>query len=455
MVKAGNNMDKMAVYNSLPVSAQNFACYIQGVNIKKNRYGMFFEKKLREYEEHLNWSYDHLCEYRDAQLREMIKYCYDTVPYYHKQWGKLGINYEDIKRAEDLIRLPILDKQIVKEHSMEFLSSSKNNKKIKIHYTSGTTGAALPFHTTWEEEQEQWAVWWRYRRGLGIKLDTKCALFGGKVVVPSNQSEPPFWRYNKPCNQIYFSAFHINSDTWRYYYDCIKNHNIKWIHGYPSIIASLAQYMLENNALLDVDIVTIGAETLYQKQREVMEKAFLGGRKRVYQHYGLTEGVANISETDNHKFFVDEDFAISEFLNNDEGFCNIIGTSLKYRMMPLLRYNTGDLIKVSKEEHNLINCVFEGRASEIIILDNNRVLSSAAFSILFANMTFVKEAQILYKNEKIYVKVVPTLSYKEGDENIIVKEMKRRCGSDIDICIQLVDEVIREKSGKLKLVIRD
>jgi phenylacetate-CoA ligase len=75
-------MDKMSVYNRLPVVLQNVACGLEGTRINRTRYGKDFWRLLAEYESRANWSYDHLAEYRDAKLKKMIKHCYETVPYY-------------------------------------------------------------------------------------------------------------------------------------------------------------------------------------------------------------------------------------------------------------------------------------------------------------------------------------------------------------------------------------
>ena len=51
--------------------------------------------------------------------------------------------------------------------------------------------------TTLAAIQEQWAIWWRYRRLHGLQFNTWCGYFGGRSVVPLTQKRPPLWRFNR------------------------------------------------------------------------------------------------------------------------------------------------------------------------------------------------------------------------------------------------------------------
>ena len=68
-------MDKMAIYNKLPVFAQNMACYYEGEKIRKSRYGKDFWDSLANYESRSNWNYDQVCVYRNNRLRQMVEHC--------------------------------------------------------------------------------------------------------------------------------------------------------------------------------------------------------------------------------------------------------------------------------------------------------------------------------------------------------------------------------------------
>ena len=451
-------MDRMAIYNRLPIWGQNLACYYEGSRIKRTRYGKDFWRFLAEYESRANWSYEQLCDYRDARLRKMIHHCYDTVPYYTKLFNDGGINPDSIKTLDDLKVLPILTKEEVKANIESLISNAVPSNLVKIHPTGGTTGAGLGFRTSNTEEAEQWAVWWRYRRRHGIGSDDWCGNFGGKTTVPLSVHKPPYWRINKPGKQILYSGYHLNDDTAPFYAESLKENDILWIHGYPSNLAALATAMNHKNIRVPLKWVSIGAENLYASQVQEIKKAF--GVKPI-QHYGLTEGVANISEDIDGQLAVDEDFSCVEFLSsNEEKEYRIIGTTLTNWTMPLLRYDTGDLALVSDlSKHNNRGRIVDsllGRSNEYVVLPNNVKVGAAALSLILNTFNEIDVSQIAQRSrDEIDVNVVLNIPRDLFDKRRLSRALKERLGTELAININYVADIERTKSGKYRLVISE
>jgi len=443
-------MDKMEIYNHLPVWGQNVACSIEGFRIIRNRYGKQFWKYLEEYESRNKWTEEQLKEYRDKRLQHMIQYCYKNVPYYTKIFDEYGINPRSIKCLDDLNRLPVLTKGKVNEQPDKFISCIYPRGKMLSQHTSGTTGSGFHFQSTRKALLEQWAVWWRYRSKLGIEYGEKCAMFGGRSIVPVHQVKPPFYRRNQPGNQIYFSAYHMGDNNLKYYIEALEKSKSRWIHGYPSSIAVLAQYMINHDMKLsyEVEHITTGAENLLQHQKEVIRKAF---GIEPHQHYGMAEGVANISEDKDHNWHIDEDFAAVEFLDCDDSpYKKIVGTSLTNYAMPLLRYEVGDIAKIF-DSRRVIS--IDGRKEDYIVLDNGNKLGR--LDHIFKDMVNIREAQIYQKvNREICVYIVKGQMYRNEDEIRLRDAIYERLG-DQKYKIQYVDEIKKGKNGKLRFVISE
>lgn len=444
-------MDKMVIYNRLPVFAQNLACCYEGWKIKRTRYSKEFWKYLAEYEARANWSYEQLCDFRDARLRRMIHHCYETVPYYTKLFNDGGINPDSIKTLDDIKVLPVLTKDIVKNKFNDFISTSVPSKGVKTFHTSGTTGSGFIFKTTEDALREQWAVWWRYRRRLGIKFDAWCALFGGRSVVPVDRSISPFYRINAPCRQIYFSTYHMNDMNMQSYIDSLNKYKLEWIHGYPSAIALLAEYILVKNITQKhkVQFVTTGAENLLEQQKEKIYSAF---GVMPYQHYGMAEGVANFSQDTYRKMYVDEDYAAVEFMGKNDG-TEVIGTTLTNYAMPLLRYKVGDLASIHSTADGREITSVDGRNEDYVILpDGARV---GRLDHIFKDMVNVKEAQIIQREVgKIEVRIVKGTEYTERDETTLIQEIQIRL-HNMKVVINYVDKIPRTKNGKLRFVVSE
>lgn len=444
-------MNKMTIYNRLPVWGQNLACYYEGSRIKHTRYGKDFWRFLAEYESRANWSYEQLCDYRDAKLRKMIHHCYETVPYYTKLFNDGGINPDSIKTLDDLKVLPILTKDNVNADPDSFLSTAIPKKKMVTAHTSGTTGSGFVFKTTQDAICEQWAVWWRYRRKLGIQYGTFCGQFGGRSVVPINNQRPPFYRWNKPANLMYFSTYHMNEKNLREYLFELQENNVEWIHGYPSAINVLAEYLIEHGIQYKLKYVTTGAENLLELQKGHMVQAF---EIHPYEHYGMSEAVANFSESKNHVMLVDEDFAAVEFLPMANLQCSeIVGSSLSNYAMPLLRYKTGDTAVTTTDKAGRIVSSIDGRLEDYVTLPNGAKVGR--LDHIFKDLTNIKEAQIIQKTgNKIQVNVVKGNQYSSQDGNRLREEINLRLVG-LQIEIVHVDSIPRTASGKLRFVVSE
>lgn len=442
--------DVMAIYNRMPVGLQNAACCLEGYRIKKDRFGRTFWNKLKEYEARNGWSYDKLCEFRDQRLRDMARHCYLTVPYYTKLFDEAGIDYRNIRRLDDLKKLPLLDKQTVLKNFDLFLSTEiPDSKKMKTH-TSGTTGSGFVFYTMKEAVSEQWAAWWRYRRRLGIECGTWCALFGGRSVVPTDRGVPPYSRMNTPNRQEYFSTYHMSPQNMGWYLNEIKDKGLRWIHGYPSAIGLLADYILENQIEYhgNIDYITTGAENLLDAQKEKIMKAF---GVYPYNHYGMAEGVANFSENKNKEMYVDEDFAAVEFLENGSGSYKVIGTTLTNYAMPLLRYDTKDIATYCETDCGRRILSLDGRQEDYVVLrDGTRI---GRLDHIFKDLVNIKEAQIVQdKIGEIKIKVVRGSSYTDLDEQRLPRECTERL-KKTKIKIEYANQIERTKSGKMRFVV--
>lgn len=179
----------MSVYAHL-VLGQSVVCSIEGERIMRTRYNASFWRFLSEYKGRKDWSFDRLCKFRDARLRQLIHHAYQTVPYYRDLFDDGGINPDSIRTLDDLKKLPLLAKEMVSRQPERFCSSAVRPEKRVTAHTSGTNGQRFVFSTTNSAVNEQWSVWWRYRRALGIQINDLYGLLGGRSIVPIEQRLP-------------------------------------------------------------------------------------------------------------------------------------------------------------------------------------------------------------------------------------------------------------------------
>ena len=206
-----------SIYPYLPVSIQNIFCSGYGYLLNKRRYRNDYARLEKDVFSRDALSADEIHELQCARLQKIVEHAENTVPYYRKLFMDYGINHRDILEPADLKKLPILTKRTVQENLQDFYSESVDKSKVSIWKTSGTTGTSLVFPMELQAEQEQWAVWWRYRARFGIDHSTWYAHFYGRSVVPVNQQKPPYWRVNYAGRQILFSGYHMTEQNMKFY----------------------------------------------------------------------------------------------------------------------------------------------------------------------------------------------------------------------------------------------
>ena len=318
-----------------------------------------------------------------------------TVPYYKRVFKECGFDVDRFEGLDDLAAVPMLDKPTVQQNTPELISEAVDMRKCTTTHTSGTTGAGLRFPMTSRATRESWAVWWRYRRWHGIELDTWSGYFGGRTIVPPAQRKPPFWRVNRPGRVVMFSGYHLSPTNVSAYVDELNRRCLPWLHGYPSILAALAGHLLDSGRRLDYPVrwITIGAENLLPLQSQLIDQAF-GVRPR--QHYGITEGVANISEHPDGNLYIDEDYAAVEFLPNGTGSYSIVGTNMSNLAFPLVRYRVGDDVQLPSELEPTGGfpgrrvLAIDGRMEDYVVLANGARVGR--MDHIFKDMTSVREA---------------------------------------------------------------
>ena len=446
------------LYLRLPGFIQDAVVDWKGRSLGANRYGPEFFRLLAEAEARAEWSVGRLEEYRAQRLSGHFEHAQHS-PFWAEAFQRHGVNIKSSRPFDELAKLPVLTKAEVRLHSARIQNPSFSGHRLVPVSTSGTTGTGLVFRETEESERQRWAVWWRYRRRLGIEFGTLCGLFGGKAIVPISQVSPPYWRHSRATQQVIFSPYHLSDRTAAAYMEKICAEGITWLHGYPSTLTMLATYVAESKITPPgcLRIITTGAENLSEHQRSIISR---GLRAPVFEHYGLAESSANFSQEPDGLMYVDEDFSAVEFLPRGESDQRaIVGTNWHNPAFPLFRYDCGDLGRLA-EGSQLTSAgmrsrqviAVDGRQEDVLVLSNGVRLGR--LDHIFKNMVNVREAQIAQSTAgQAVFRIVKGAAYGEADERQLRGEIEMRLGAYCRFEIEYVPTLPRTKSGKLRLVV--
>jgi len=301
------------------------------------------------------WSKEQLEEYQLEQLSKLLNHAYENVPYYRRVFDERGLKPGDIKDLNDLQKLPLLTKELVRENLDDLKARNYSDDKFEAVRSSGSTGEPAVFYY---EKGISHAIEWAFMKTqwdrVGYHFRDKCVILRGHVVDSARQEK--FWETALFRRWLVMSSFHLRDDTLPNYIEKIRKFRPKFIQAYPSTITIIAKFMKKNNidSFPTVKAILCGSENLYPWQRELLEEVF---QCKVYSWYGMSEHVvlAGGCEFDSHYHLFPE-YGIAELIDVDgnpvtkENLGEIVGTCLHNYIFPLIRYRTNDIATLTPKK---------------------------------------------------------------------------------------------------------
>lgn len=448
---------KRNIYESLPVSIKQSVCLIPFTWLAGNAYRSIYKKKV--------WfdraSREELMQYQERQLGEILRFTVDQVPFYRN----LRPIVERLPPFEALRAFPILDKDSVHAKRRDLMPRDFDNIPHYKTTTGGTSGNQLDIFL--DDESQSWELGFMHRQWsrVGYTPRHRKATFRG--VTFRNLKPGVYWQHNPIYNELQFSPFHMRESNLAAYIDQIIRFSPSYLHGYPSAIDILAEFVARHELtekMPHIRAAFLGSEGATIDQRERIEKVF---RTRVYSWYGHSERVVLAGECEkNSTYHHFPDYGILEIIDENGNICDregergeVVGTGLLNRSMPLIRYRTGDYAtrldsrcECGRSWDRIANV--EGRWKQDMIIGNE----GGKISISALNMhgpIFERVIRYQYFQEVIgecVLKVMVTPSFSEEDRRAIETAYKNKVGDGLNIFVKTVSDIPLTARGKLKML---
>jgi phenylacetate-CoA ligase len=408
-------------------------------------------------------SREKLEEYKNKQLKAIISYSYNNVSYYHDLMKNMNINPEDIKKVDDLNKLPILYKKDIQKNPDKFISKEFNKNELIVKSTSGSTGKPLQIFLSKHDDRIRKVKHLRANVGCGQRLFDRWT-----TITNVNQ------RTKVPGTLEFLSVFTPRPisifDGVQKQLDLLEKIQPNIIDAYPSCLYLLAKEIERRGTkTISPRLNFCGAESCSKTQMDYIENIF---RAPLYDQYATIEFERVAWQCPKKTgYHIDEDATIVQFIDQDDSEVRpgepgeIICTSLINYAMPLLRYSMGDVGVLSDEKCPCgrtlsMMKVIEGRKGDYIVLPDGRTISPTSFQLLMRGpfQTKIEEWQVVQKEiESIDIYV------KKSNENIEEKELESSMKTfmyglinikpeNFSINIIFVEDIKREQSGKMRPV---
>jgi phenylacetate-CoA ligase len=455
------------LYSHSPAWLQNLGISLYGLGYRRERLGGEFDRYVREFRERESWSRESFDRYIAKQLRALLLRAATEVPYYRRSWPAAYLDPDRLARVEtaDLSGLPLIRKSDVRDCPEAFVARAAGPlNRLHRYYTSGSTGTPLTVFCTSDDHRRFIAA--REARSFGwagTSVRMPRSMIGGRMILASHNSPPPFYRWNWAERQVYFSGYHISRAHTPNYVEGFNRYRPQLLTGYANGHYQLARLMLADGLKLDYvpHALVLSSEKLTAEMKDTLFRAF---GARAYEEFGAVENCVLATECEQGRLHVSPDFGIVEIVD-DAGrpvppgnVGKMVCTGLANLTQPLIRYDIGDLAAWATEpcpcgrDHLPVLEQIVGRLEDVIVGRHGQM--TVRFHGLFINLPNVLEGQVIQEDlDHIRVRVVAREGFSETDVQTIRRRVAEERLGPINVEVECVPQIERTERGKFRAVI--
>ena len=406
-------------------------------------------------------------------LKEKIEYAYKNVPFYKQKFDEYGINKNSINSIEDIRKLPFTTKNDFRDNYPFGLFAADMKKIVRIHSSSGTTGKPTVVGYT-KNDIETWSsLVARIAAAAGVSDEDIIHIAFGYGLFTGG------FGLHYGLEKIGAAIVPASSGNTKKQIMLMKDYGATVLVCTPSYALHIAEVARREGLDIETDLKLkvgmFGAEPWSNKMRQKIEEAL---NIKAYDNYGLSEvmgpGVAGECETQDG-MHISEDHFIAEIINpdtelpvKDGEYGELVITPLTKEALPVFRYRTRDITKLTKEP-----CICGrtsarmykpiGRTDDMLIIRGVNVFPSQIEEVLFSIDGISPHYQIILERAGALDSATILV---EANANLFFDEMKKqrqfldkinyelKTTLGLDVAVKLVEPHSIERSeGKAKRII--
>lgn len=395
----------------------------------------------------------HFQNHKD-KLGELLSYVASNAERYGEKMTNTIEYY--ISSYENWTTLPITYKQDIQENLEKYISKDELDKKnVYIASTSGSTGMPLKIYKDRNEEIQMTKRLWKIRKKQWFEN-----IMNMKMLFLYRDIESQRMNYMKIGQESFLDLSEKNLAA---YMDKIIEYQPSWIMGPPTAATRLATFFKEKNMTIEsLKMVELTGEVIMPHQRKIIQETFncpvvdlYGTREFGVLSYQCSQGIM-------HAWHEKMLFEVINDQGEPVGYGEegaLVVTSLVNKVMPLIRYYIGDIVKLdilknpcSCGQSNLVLIPVGGRIANLV-KTKNKTFTSGVFDLLISefaieNPSVIKEFQIKQIDlENFELAIVKGDSYKELHKELLRERLSSQL-EDAFIHIFEVDVIPNLQSGK-------
>jgi phenylacetate-CoA ligase len=403
------------------------------------------------------WSVEQIAEFQLRQLRQTLIQAGNFCPFYQRRFAEARFQPVTLRSPDDLAGCPFTTKADLQQHLPEMASTAIPARQRLYLTTGGSTGVPVGFHlqkgVSRPKEQAFLEAQWRR---AGYRDGARLVVIRGHVT--SRRAAGAIASYDATRDWLMLSSYHLTEERLPEYLEAIERFRPDILHAYPSAALQLAEFLERSGQTwrTPLQCLLAGSERLNLPQNRLLERVF---GCRVFRWYGHSERVVLAAEGRSSPLFhFWPTYGFVEFGDPDaDGFREVIGTSFHNLAMPLVRYRTGDYVRLADPRTDDAALEFPwpavaeiaGREQEFLVSRTGRRISLTAFNMhdaVFDGLYAVQFHQAEPGHAEF--RYVPSPTFHSSRLEAIRDGVTRKLGDDFVVTFREVRETEKTARGK-------
>lgn len=404
-----------------------------------------------------------LLEIQWKRLIDILSFVEKNNRFYQGHFKQAGITVADIRTPEDLLKLPILTKEQVRNNTDSMISSGFQRDTLLLNKTGGSTGKALEIYLTEECSEQRNACARRHDRWSGWEVGEPVAAVWGNPDYPDTlKAKFKEWLISPIMYLDTMSVSRQSVEQFARDWDHLKP---TLLFGHAHSIFILAQFVKE----LKLDNIRprgilSSSMMLMPHERRVIEQVF---GVKVTDRYGCEEVSLIASECEMHVgMHLNIEHLYIEFIKDDGTAAKswepgkIIVTDLMNRAMPFIRYQVEDVGVPSDRQCScgrglpLMESVSGRMADFLRKRDGAQVAGISLIENTLTKYPGLDQMQIVQNDyDDFVVRIVPGHGFRDDILEGLTRFFNETFGSDINILYEKTVSIPPEASGKYRFTV--
>ena len=405
------------------------------------------------------YSREAINRHRDQRVSELLCFCQRQVPFYRDAFEHVGVSEADLSKPGVLETLPILTKTHLRESfdALQVTGFSETTYKMMSSGSTGVQTVVLLDKTCQDEVFATQLMFWAWGGfAMGAPhLQTGMSLNRGLVRTIKDL----VFR----CD--YTSAFGLTDPKISQMVETIRSRRAQHVLGYASSIYVIARYIRDQGLTLPLKAAFTWGDSLFPHYRDLIESAF---ECPVFDVYGLGEGLQCAAQCGRgDSLHVAEHGVVVEVVDADGKACaagelgRVVVTRLEAGVMPLVRYDTGDVAYWVEDECRCARHLkqisrIQGRSTDIVTTPAGDRLIVHYFTQIFEMIPEIEQFQVRQSEPaSIQILYIQAPGFSQAILDRVRNEIAENCEYPLGIEFREVDEIPLEKSNKRRFVVSE